>query len=167
MGDVNMNKIREYRRKNELTATELGELVGLSQASISNFELGKSSPRIETLEKMADVFGCAVNDLVDEPKEFKSIEVTSGFFRNKKLKKLRNIAGGETYTAIYLKLLLLSANTDGHINYKGLDTNLYTELAMLIDEKAYNIEMCIHYLEANNLLLRNSSTEIVLKTCLK
>lgn len=42
-----------------------------------------------------------------------------------------------------------------------------TELAMLVDEKAYNIEMCIHYSEANNLLLHNSSTEIVLKTCLK
>lgn len=161
-----MNKIREYRRKNGLTATELAEMVGLSQSAISLIENEHISPKIEHLEKIADVFVCTVNDLVDEPKEFKSIEVPSSFFRNQKLKKLRNIAGGETYTAIYLKLLLLSANTDGHINYKGLDTNLYTELAMLIDEKAYNIEMCIHYLEANNLLLRKSSTEITFKTCL-
>lgn len=158
-----MNRIREYRRKNKLTATELGELVGLSQSFISLIENEKISPKIEHLEKIADVFDCTVNDLVGEPKEFKSTEVISDFFRSQKLKKLRNIAGGETYTAIYLKLLLLSANTDGHINYKGLDTNLYTELAMLIDEKAYNIEMCIHYLEANNLLLRKSSTEITLK----
>lgn len=100
-------------------------------------------------------------------KNLKVSKFQAVFFRNKKLKKLRNIAGGETYTAIYLKLLLLSTNTDGHINYKGLDTNLYTELAMLIDEKAHNIEMCIHYLEANNLLLHKSSTEITLKTCLK
>lgn len=159
-----MNRIREYRRKNNITTTELGKLIGLSQSTISKIENGQTSPKVEWLEKITDVFGCTVNDLVDEPKEFKSIEVPSGFFRNEKLKKLRNIAGGETYTAIYLKLLLLSANTDGHINYKGLDTNLYTELAMLIDEKAYNIEMCIHYLEANNLLLRKSSTEITLKT---
>lgn len=113
------------------------------------------------------MFGCTVNDLVGESKEFKSIEVSSSFFRNQKLKKLRNIAGGETYTAIYLKLLLLSANTDGYISYKGLDTNLYTELAMLIDEKVYNIEMRIHYLEANDLLFHKSSTEITLKKDLK
>lgn len=162
-----MNRIREYRRKNGLTATELAEMVGLSQSAISFIENERRSPKIEHLEKMADVFGCTVNDLVDEPKEFKSAEALSGFFRNQNMKKLRNIAGGETYTAIYLKLLLLSANTNGHINYKGLDTNLYTELAMLIDEKAYNIEMCIHYLEANNLLLHKSSTEITFTTRLK
>lgn len=52
-----MNRIREYRRKNNLTAAELGELVGLSQSSISNFELGKSIPRIESLEKMAERVG--------------------------------------------------------------------------------------------------------------
>lgn len=162
-----MNKIRYYRKKNNLSLIELAELVGLSPSTISNIENGKTSPKIEWIREFASVFGCTVNDLVDKPKEFKSIEVPNGFFRNQKLKKLRNIAGGETYTAIYLKLLLLSANTDGHISYKGLDTNLYTELAMLIDEKAYNIEMCIHYLEVNNLLLHNSSTEITLKTSLK
>lgn len=78
-----MNRIREYRRKNNLTTTELGGLIGLSQSTISKIENGQTSPKVEWLEKITDVFGCTVNDLVDEPKEFKSIEVSSGFLEIK------------------------------------------------------------------------------------
>ena len=52
-----MNRIREYRRKNGLTAAELGELIGLSQSTISKIENEQTSPKVEWLEKMAERVG--------------------------------------------------------------------------------------------------------------
>lgn len=138
-----MNKIREYRRKNELTATELGELVGLSQASISNFELGKSSPRIETLEKMADVFGCAVNDLIDKesyvPKSQRSYKVTTfepyyklhySFFNSREYKVLTVYCDYEEIVA-FLIMQAYSTKNKGVINYDHtVGLNISEELAL-------------------------------------
>ena len=41
-------------------------------------------------------------------KKYYWLKLKDDFFRDKKMKKLRNIAGGDTYTIIYLKMQLLS-----------------------------------------------------------
>lgn len=40
-----MNRIREYRTKRGLTQAELGEMVGVTDASIGNYESGNQNPR--------------------------------------------------------------------------------------------------------------------------
>lgn len=162
-----MNKIREYRIKNELTATELAELVGLSQSSISNFELGKRSPRIENLEKMADVFGCNVNDLLENenyvPKRLRSYKATTfepyyklhySFFNSREYKVLTVFCEFEE-TLAFLIMQAYSAKSKGVIKYDhteemtiiseiALDTNLeyhIAENALEAAEKAGLIKM--------------------------
>ena len=40
-----MNRIREYRTKRGLTQAELGEMVGVTDASIGSYESGNQNPR--------------------------------------------------------------------------------------------------------------------------
>ena len=40
-----MNRIKEYREKRGLTQKELGEMIGVTYASIGNYELGHQNPR--------------------------------------------------------------------------------------------------------------------------
>ena len=40
------------------------------------------------------------------------------FFQSKRIKKLRNLAGGDTYTIIYLKMQLKALKTDGYFYKK-------------------------------------------------
>lgn len=40
-----MNRIKEYRVKRGLTQRELGEMIGVSDASIGNYESGNQNPR--------------------------------------------------------------------------------------------------------------------------
>lgn len=61
-----MNPIRKYRKENKMTQDELAEKIGVLQTSISQWELGLCKPRISTLFKMADLFGCKVDDLLRE-----------------------------------------------------------------------------------------------------
>ena len=56
----------------------------------------------------------------------------------REVKKLRRIAGGDTYTIIYLKLQLLSIKREGLIMYEGTESNLTEQLALELDEDEDN-----------------------------
>ena len=43
------------------------------------------------------------------------LKLREGFFSERAMKKLRRMAGGDTYTIIYLKLLLLGLRAGGKI----------------------------------------------------
>lgn len=50
-------KIKEYRKSCNMTQEQLAERVGIGTPNISYIENGKFSPSVETLEKLADIFG--------------------------------------------------------------------------------------------------------------
>ena len=68
------------------------------------------------------------------------------FFSKPKIKKLRKIAGGDTYTIIYLKLQLLSLDNEGVLEYQGIENNFIEEMALTIDEDTDNVSVTINYL---------------------
>ena len=45
-------------------------------------------------------------------KRYYWLKLPDDFFRQKPIKKLRKIAGGDTYTIIYLKMLLIAMKQD-------------------------------------------------------
>lgn len=49
-------KIRVLRKKNGLTQKKLGELSGTSETTIKQYELGKRTPQLEQLIKIANTF---------------------------------------------------------------------------------------------------------------
>lgn len=79
-------------------------------------------------------------------KRFYWLKLKEDFFKDMKIKKLRRIAGGDTYTIIYLKLLLMSLKTEGKIYYQGIEDTIEEEIALEIDEDADNVKVTVNFL---------------------
>ena len=74
-------------------------------------------------------------------------------FMDKRIKKLRKIAGGDTYTIIYLKMILSSIETDGIIKYEGVENSLAEEIALDLDEDTDNVQVTVNFLMSQGLLV--------------
>lgn len=85
-------------------------------------------------------------------KKYYWLKLKNDFFNNRQIKKLRRIAGGDTYTVIYLKLQLLSIDNGGIIEYKGTEKDIFEQLELEIDEDIDNIKITMNFLMANDLL---------------
>ena len=84
---------------------------------------------------------------MSENKKYYWLKLQKTFFSDKKMKKMRLIAGGEIYTIIYLKLLLESLDNGGLIEFENICDNPAEELSLMIDETADNIKACLVILE--------------------
>ena len=62
-------RFKEYRKKAGLTQAEAAKKVGVTQSSISYWEKGKTTPSVESLFRMAEVYGCKIGDLVTVKEE--------------------------------------------------------------------------------------------------
>ncbi len=58
------NHIYELRIRAGLTQSELGDLLGISDKSVSKWENGKSKPQVSILVKLADALGVTVDELL-------------------------------------------------------------------------------------------------------
>ena len=79
------------------------------------------------------------------------------------MKLLRKIAGGDTHTIIYLKMMLISLEDGGHIYYDGLADNLAEEIALVIDENVEDIKITLIFLENKGLLTRKNDRDYFLE----
>ena len=59
------DNIKRIRKEKKLTQKQLGERLGISQAAIGQFEKGVTSPRLETVEKIASALGVSKYILLD------------------------------------------------------------------------------------------------------
>lgn len=85
-------------------------------------------------------------------KKYFWLKLKKDFFRDKAIKKLRSIAGGDTYTIILLKMYLLSLDNGGKIEFEGVEDTFAEELALELDEDASNVEIVLQYMEKRKLL---------------
>lgn len=96
-------------------------------------------------------------------KKYYWLKLKEDFFNQKEIKKLRKIAGGDTYTIIYLKMQLLSLKNGGILKYEGTEDTFSEQLALEIDEDIDNIEVTLSYLNKNNLIeISTDSSEYLL-----
>ena len=95
-------------------------------------------------------------------KKYVWLKLKDDFFQQRPIKKLRKIAGGDTYTIIYLKLQLLSLKDEGKLFYEGVEENFAEEMALALDEDPENVKVVLMYLEKNGLLETVSENEFVL-----
>lgn len=63
-------------------------------------------------------------------KRYYWLKLKDDYLDSPKIKKLRKIAGGDTYTIIYLKMQLLSVKNQGVIEYEGIEQTFAEELAL-------------------------------------
>lgn len=103
-----------------------------------------------------------VHALTKQPKRYYWLKLPNDFFSTKEVKRLRRIAGGDTFTVIYLKMLLKALKTDGRLYYEGYEDTFISELAMDIDEEEQNVCVTVNYLMKYKLLDMVDETEYVL-----
>ena len=95
-------------------------------------------------------------------KKYYWLKLKEDFFRNKKIKKLRKIAGGDTYTVIYLKMQLLSLQNEGTLIYEGVENSFAEEIALEIDEDIDNVKITLSFLSQNGLLEEISQDHFIM-----
>ena len=62
-------KLKEYREKKDLTMKQVAEKLGCSESCYCLYEKGLRKPSFETLVKLAEIYGCTVNDFVSKDAE--------------------------------------------------------------------------------------------------
>ena len=90
------------------------------------------------------------------------LKLQDSFFSQKEIKKLRRIAGGDTYTIIYLKLQLISLKNGGKIYYEGLEDTFYDEMALDLDEDSENVKFTIIFLQKYGLVQEINENEFLM-----
>ena len=57
---VGKNRLKELRNQRKLTLDDIEEKTGIKRGTYSNYENGKTEPKMETWQKLADYFGVSV-----------------------------------------------------------------------------------------------------------
>lgn len=63
MGGMNVNRIREYRRKMGMTQVELAKKLRIGQGTLSGYETGRFEPDMNTMRRLAEIFGASLDTL--------------------------------------------------------------------------------------------------------
>ena len=90
------------------------------------------------------------------------LKLPNDFFRNLEMKRLRKLAGGDTYTVIYLKMMLLSLEDNGVLYYDGICPTFSEELSLELDEDEDHIQVVLNFLKSVGLLQAVTANEIAL-----
>ena len=61
-----MNGIKKNRTTARITQVKLSELLGIDKSTVAKWETGESKPRADTLMKLAKIFDCSVDELLEE-----------------------------------------------------------------------------------------------------
>ena len=97
-----------------------------------------------------------------EPKRYFWLKLHKDFFKRKEIKRLRKIAGGDTYTIIYMEMLLRSIIDEGKLFFDGLEDDFASEIALDLNEDEENVKITIQYLLKTGLLEIRSEEEYYL-----
>ena len=92
-------------------------------------------------------------------RRYQWLKLKEDFFKDVRIKKLRQLAAGATYTIIYLKLQLLSLENEGNLFFIGVEEEFTDELALSIDENPEDVKVCIMYLIKTGLIEEISDSE--------
>ena len=101
---------------------------------------------------------------MSDNKKYFWFKMEDDFFQKKEIKKLRSIAGGDTFVIIYLKIILLSLKNGGKLYYEGIDDNFISELALEIDEQKDNVGITMEYLLKHSAILQIDGNEYKVNT---
>lgn len=102
-----------------------------------------------------------------DTKKYYWLKLKDDFFRDKRIKKLRRIAGGDTYTVIYLKMQLLSIKNNGVLIYEGIEENFAEELALELDEDTENVKVTLAFLHSNGMIEETEKDQFLMTETIK
>lgn len=80
------DRIFDIMEKRELTAYRVSKDTGISQASLADWRKGRSKPKIDKLQKLANYFGVSISYLTGESDEIddtQQMQAPSGYYVDK------------------------------------------------------------------------------------
>lgn len=92
-----MNRIAELRKQKDISQSKLGEIIGVAQNTICNWEMERRQPDNDSLIKMADLFGVTIDyilgrDNEDMPDEMVILNRAAKKMTPEQRQKLLNVA---------------------------------------------------------------------------
>ncbi len=135
------NLVHELRKKKGLTQSELGNILGVSNKTISKWETGATKPSVKVLYKMADFFEVSPDELVSGKINAK-IEKKESVFNRVKDFLINNKKKIAKTVLIVLAVLVLSA---------GIFLGIYYNLPIIVpDVEGKTVEAAISVLEEHD-----------------
>lgn len=92
-------------------------------------------------------------------KRYYWFKLSEDFFKNRKIKQLRKLAGGDTFTLIYMKMLLLVLPTQGMYEIEEFES-IPESIALDIDEDIDNVQVTLEFLKRTNLMIEIDGTSV-------
>ena len=148
-------RIKKYRNEKGLTQEELSKILLVSRSAISNWEIGRNYPDLDSIVLLSDIFEISLDELLKEDNTMVT-KISKEQKRGKLNKKL------VVYLLGVIVFLLL---TIGFILYQTTDFNQYISTKIvsnveLTEENAYKLKQVSFnqkgdskgYLEYNSLL---------------
>ena len=85
-------------------------------------------------------------------KRYYWLKLKEDFLKDKRIKKLRKVPGGDSYAFIYLEMILNSLSTEGIIIYEGLEDTVAKEIALELDEDPDAVQITVSFLMNTGLM---------------
>lgn len=85
-------------------------------------------------------------------KRYYWMKLKNTFFTQPAIKRLRKIPGGDTYTIIYLKMMLHTIEKEGVFVFEGIESSFEKEVALVLDEEEDAVHVTIEYLRSKMLI---------------
>lgn len=102
-----------------------------------------------------------------QKKRFYWLKLKDNFFTDPRMKKLRKMAGGNTYTVILLKIMLETLKSDGVLIYEGIEDTLSEELSLKLDEEEIDVSATLMFMEKMKLIEEISRNQYLLPEVVK
>lgn len=99
VGEFMTDKIYKLRKELNLSQDEFGSMLSVSRQAVSKWELGQSTPDIETLKKIKQLFNVSYDELLEEDKLIKH--------NSKMIVSLRNKRNFFYYSVMFVAISLI------------------------------------------------------------
>ncbi len=140
-------KIRAYRKRKQLSLTDLSRMTGIAASNLSSIELNKSSPTLATLMKIADAFGMKAGAFVDEAIYRKAVQCPAGGGKQIKtdspVGSVLLLTAGISLNKLEVRIISLEKRT-GSIDFESTGTDRFVyclegRIIAQVDDEAFSL----------------------------
>ena len=85
------NRLKEERMKRKIKAVDLAKALNVTKQTLSHWETNKRNPDLETLCKLADLYGCTVDHLIGREEKYSEIDQINNLIATMPADKYKSI----------------------------------------------------------------------------
>lgn len=99
-------KLRQLRQSKKLTQEEVAEKVDITRSTISNYEIGRRTPHLKDLQKLARVFGVGLDyfGVADKDEAFELLARAKEVFQSDEVPAIEKELLYQEFMKLYLNM---------------------------------------------------------------